>query len=141
MVDIHINDENIPTKWRSLVKESNKEKWFIEDLTWFIKNLNTSPIQDTKSLEEVVQHLVTNIEDIWFKYSKMVNITRHSKAWWNKDCRHTLQKLLTILQSRKLEKFQKYGQEVQVFILQWKDRWNHKQEMWPMRTYELDQET
>ena len=91
-VNIHINDENISTKWHSLIKGSDKEKQFIKDLTWFIKNLNTSPIQDTKSLEEVVQHLATNIEDIWFKYSKIVNITRYSKAWWNKDCRHTLQK-------------------------------------------------
>jgi len=32
-VDIHINDENIPTKWRSLVKGSDKEKKFIKDLT------------------------------------------------------------------------------------------------------------
>ena len=49
-------------------------------------------IQNTESLEEVVQYLATNIEDIWFKYSKMVNITRHFKAWWNKDCHHTLHK-------------------------------------------------
>jgi len=81
MVNIHINDENIPTKQCSLVKGSNEEKQFIENLTWFIKNLNTSPIQDAESLEEVVQHLVTNIEDIWFKYLKTVNITRHSKVW------------------------------------------------------------
>ena len=53
-VNIHIDDENIPTKWHSLVKGSNEEKQFIEDLTQFIKNLNTSPIQDTESLEEVV---------------------------------------------------------------------------------------
>ena len=91
-VDIHINDENIPTKWHSLVKGSDEEKWFIENLTQFIKNLNTSPIQDAESLEEVVQHLATNIEDIWFKYSKTVNITRHFKAWWNEDCWHMLQK-------------------------------------------------
>jgi len=43
-VDIHINDKNIPTKQHSLVKGSAKEKQFIEDLTRFIKNLNTSPI-------------------------------------------------------------------------------------------------
>ena len=88
-VDIHIDDKNIPTKWRSLIKGS-EEKWFIENLTWFIKNLNISPIQDAKSLEEIVQHLVTNIENIWFKYLKTVNITRYSKAWWNKDCQHML---------------------------------------------------
>ena len=92
MINIHINDENIPAKQHSLIKGSDKEKQFIEDLTRFIKNLNTSSIQDTESLEEVVQHLATNIKDIWFKYLKTVNITRHFKAWWNKDCQHILQK-------------------------------------------------
>ena len=53
-VDIHIDDENIPTKKHSLVKGSDEEKRFIEGLTWFIKNLNISPIQDAESLEEVV---------------------------------------------------------------------------------------
>ena len=43
-VDIHIDDKNIPTKWHSLVKGSDEEKWFIEDLTQFIKNLNILPI-------------------------------------------------------------------------------------------------
>ena len=89
-VDIHIDDENIPTKWRSLVKGSDEEKRFIENLTRFIKNLNISLIQDAESLEEIVQYLVTNIENIWFKYLKTVNITRYSKAWWNKDCQHML---------------------------------------------------
>ena len=54
--------------------------------------MNTTSIQDTESLEEVVQHLVTKIEDIWLKHSKTVNITRHSKAWWNEDCHHMLNK-------------------------------------------------
>ena len=89
-VNIYIDNENIPTKWHSLVKGSDEEKQFIEDLTRFIKNLNISPIQNAESLEEIVQHLVTNIENIWFKYLKTVNITRYSKAWWNEDCRHML---------------------------------------------------
>ena len=89
-VNIYIDNENIPTKWHSLVKGSDEEKQFIEDLTRFIKNLNISPIQNAEFLEEIVQHLVTNIENIWFKYLKTVNITRYSKAWWNEDCRHML---------------------------------------------------
>jgi len=53
-VNIPIRDEYIPTKWQSLVKESNEENQFIEDLIQFTKNLNTSSIQDAKSLEEVI---------------------------------------------------------------------------------------
>jgi len=89
-VNIPIRDEYIPTKQHSLIKKSDEENWFIEDFIQFIKNLNTSSIQDIKSLEEVVQLLVTNIEDIWFRHSKIVNITRHFKAWWNENCCHTL---------------------------------------------------
>ena len=91
-IDIPIRDEDIPTKQCSLIKESDEENQFIEDLIQFIKNLNTSSIQDIESLEEVVQFLATNIKDIWFKHLKMVNITRQSKAWWNEDCCHTLYK-------------------------------------------------
>ena len=79
-VDIPISDENILTKQWSLIKESDEENQFIEDLIQVIKNLNTTSIQDAKSLEKVVWYLVTRIEDIWFKYLKTVNITRHSKA-------------------------------------------------------------
>ena len=43
-VDISIRDEYIPTKQWSLVKGSDEENWFIEDLIQFIKNLNTSSI-------------------------------------------------------------------------------------------------
>jgi len=80
-VNIPIRDEDIPTKQHSLIKGSDEENQFIENLIQFIKNLKTSSIQDVELLEEVVQLLATNIEDIWFKRSKTVNITRHSKAW------------------------------------------------------------
>jgi len=91
-VNIPIRDEYIPTKQQSLVKGSDEENRFIEDLIQFTKNLNTSLIQDAESLEEVVQLLATNIENIWFKHLKTVNITRHFKAWWNEDCCHMLYK-------------------------------------------------
>ena len=68
-IDIPIRDEDTLTKWCSLIKGSGEENQFIEDLIQFIKNSNTSSIQDVESLEEVVQLLATNIEDIWFKQS------------------------------------------------------------------------
>jgi len=64
-----------------LVKGSDEEKQFIDNLIQVIKNMNTTSIHDAKSLEEVVQYLASKIEKIWFEHSKMVNIIRHSKAW------------------------------------------------------------
>ena len=66
-------------------------------------------IQDTESLEEVVQLLVPNIKNIWFKHLKMVNITRHSKAWWNEDCHYMLHKYQ---QSHSLENWKDFKSTV-----------------------------
>ena len=79
-INIPIRDESISTKRWSLIKESDEENRFIEDLIQFIKNLNITSIYDAESLEEIIWHLAIKIEDIWFKHSKMVNITKHSKA-------------------------------------------------------------
>jgi len=54
--------------------------------------MNTTSIHNTESLEKVIQYLASKTEKIWFEHSKTVNITRHSKAWWNKDCHHSLDK-------------------------------------------------
>ena len=104
-VNVPIRNEYIPTKQWSLVKGSNKENQFIEDPIQFTKNLNTLSIQDTESLEEVVQLLTTNIENIWFKHLKTVNITRYSKVWWNKDCHYILHRYR---QSHSLENWKNF---------------------------------
>ena len=91
-INILIQDKSIPNKQWSLVKGSDKENQFIDDLIQVIKNLNTISIHDAESLEEIVQYLVFKIKNIWFEHSKTVNITRHSKAWWNEDYHHSLDK-------------------------------------------------
>ena len=48
--------------------------------------MDTFSIQSIKALENIIQTLAINIDSTWFKYSKDVNITKHSKVWWNKDC-------------------------------------------------------
>ena len=91
-VDITISEESFSTKQQSLIKESDKEIQFIEDLIQFVRNLNTTFIQNSKSLKEIVCILLIKIEELWIKHSKTVNITRHFKAWWNDDCHYTLNK-------------------------------------------------
>ena len=56
-VNILICEEIIPNKQWLLVKGSDEENQFIDDLIQVIKNLNTTSIQDAESLEEIVQYL------------------------------------------------------------------------------------
>ena len=85
-IDIPIIDKHISTKQCSLITGSNKEKHFLKELTPFIKRLDISFIQSIDILKSTVHNLSINVENIWLKYSKMVNITKHSKVWWNKEC-------------------------------------------------------
>ena len=41
-------------------------------------------------LEHITQELTTIIEDLWNKYYKLVNVTKKSKAQWNKECNRDL---------------------------------------------------
>ena len=45
-----------------------------------------SSFQNAENLEEIVQLLASKIEESWQRKSKLVKITRHSKAWWNDEC-------------------------------------------------------
>ena len=78
LVNISIFNECIPIKKQSLIKNSNKENHF---LVKFIESMDTSFIHNIEALENTVQILAINIESIWLKHSKNVNITKYSKAW------------------------------------------------------------
>ena len=43
-------------------------------------NINIVPLLCVEDLETIVQALAYNIERIWHKHSKIVNITKQSKA-------------------------------------------------------------
>ena len=49
-------------------------------------------IQNIEVLETIIQMLVININSTWLKYFKDINITKHSKGWWNKDCHKDINK-------------------------------------------------
>jgi len=36
-------------------------------------------------LEQITQEFTTTTENLWNKYSKSVNITKHFKVWWNEE--------------------------------------------------------
>ena len=39
-----------------------------------------------------MQEFASIAEKLWHKYSKHVNITKHSKVWWNEKCNKNLAK-------------------------------------------------
>jgi len=80
MVNITIFEEHVQTKKQIIVKNSKKERNFIVELTKSIKRLNTEYITSKEDLEQVVQEFAHNIDEIWFKHSKIVNVTKHSKS-------------------------------------------------------------
>ena len=50
-------------------------------------------------------------EEIWYKHSKYINITKHSKAWWNEECNRDL---VIYQASRKRTNWIKYRKTVKM---------------------------
>ena len=89
-VDILIFKKHVPLIKQSLIKNSDEKNHFVDKLINSIKNLKMDSIQSTEALEDIVYLFTNNIKGIWHKHSKKVNITKHSKAWWDNNCHRNL---------------------------------------------------
>ena len=76
---ILIFEENIQTRKYIIVKNSEEENNFVKEVIILIKGFNTIYIYNKENLKSIIQEFTNNINDIWFKYSKLVNIMKHSK--------------------------------------------------------------
>jgi len=85
-VSIPIAEENIITSKFSIVKNSKEEENFIKDVSYIIKNINVSNLSDSNKLEDTTNSFASSLENTWRMNSKQVNITKHFKSWWNKEC-------------------------------------------------------
>jgi len=83
---IPITEENIITSKFSIAKNSKEEENFIKDVSYIIKNIVIFDLSDSNKLEDATDSLVLSLENAWRMNSKQVNITRHSKSWWNEEC-------------------------------------------------------
>ncbi len=61
-------------------QKQQRRRKFIEELINTIAKLNTENISNKEMLEQIVQTLANEIDRLWLKHSKVINITRHSKA-------------------------------------------------------------
>ena len=73
-----------------LIKNSKEEEQFVKEVKNSIKNLKTNFIININTLEETVNLLAVNIDSLWHKNSKKVNISRYFKAWWDNNCQRDL---------------------------------------------------
>ena len=95
-----------------MVKNSKEEENFIVELIKVITKLNIENISSKETLKKIIQTIANDTDRIWFNYSRVVNITKHSKAWWNVDCQRNLEKYRTSKQVG-LEELQKHHQKDQ----------------------------
>jgi len=81
---IPIIKEHINSRKHSIIKDSKEESTFIKDLT-------TSNMSDVASLDRAVNKFANAVENAWEKNLKVINITKHSKSWWNESCNRELE--------------------------------------------------
>ena len=89
-ITISIKKEHVMTSKFSLSKDSEEEEEFIKEVIRIFKLLNNTIPQDWESLEQVINLLAASIEQAWNTNARRVRITKHSKIWWNEDCRRSL---------------------------------------------------
>ena len=132
MVTIPIADEFVQSSKFSLPKKSEEKEAFVKEAISIIKSLDTSNLTNQESLEEVVNLFASKIKQAWNANARKVNITKHSKKWWNEDCNWSLKK------SWRLEIVQKDGQDYQIIVFWYQDPDDHQQEPRTLGTHELD---
>jgi len=111
MITIPIIEELVLTSKFLLPKNSKEKEAFIKEAALIFKSLNTSNLLNHESLEQVVNSLVARVEQAWNANARRVNITKHSKKWWNEDCNHSLNKYR---ESRSLEDWKSFIRTVKI---------------------------
>ena len=69
---------------------TDEEDLSIKEVIASFTELNTLNILEKHQLEKVITDFANIVESIWTKNSKIVNIMKHSKSWWNNDCKKDL---------------------------------------------------
>ena len=65
---------------------------FIKDMIKDITIIDTSYPTNIESLEKTVDSFTKATESAWEKNSKIINISKYSKSWWDINCSRDLEK-------------------------------------------------
>ena len=85
-VTILIAKEFIQTSKLLILKKSDEKEVFIKEVISIFKFINTLTMSNQESLEQVVNVLVSRIDQAWNTNTRRVNIMKHSKKWWDENC-------------------------------------------------------
>jgi len=85
-------EENINSVKRSIIKGSKEEKSFIKEVIASFRSLNTSNLSNIPSLEKIIGDFADIVAESYEKYTKNINITKHSKSLWDRNCSSALEK-------------------------------------------------
>ena len=78
-ITISIEEGFIQLSKFSLLKKSEEEEMFVKEVIVIFKSLDTSTLLNQESLEQVVNSLVSKIDQAWNANARKVNIMKHSK--------------------------------------------------------------
>ena len=82
-ISIPIVKEYITTHKRTLIKNSVEEVEFINEVIALFSKVNALSISNISDLDEIVSNWADIVDRSWSKHSKLINITKCSKSWWN----------------------------------------------------------
>ena len=110
------------------------EENFIKDVSYIIKNIDVSDLPDSNKLEDTTNSLTLSLKNAWRMNSKQVNITGHSKSWWNEECSLVLSnyRLTRSLNNWKLFKSKVKSSKQSFFNLKIQEIANKKQGSWEL---------
>ena len=85
-INILIFEEVVHSLKFTIPPKSNRELAFIKDIISNFKSLDTSNINNSEKLKQLINQLESIIEQLWTKNTKKSRITKHSKQWWTESC-------------------------------------------------------
>jgi len=76
---IPIKEEFVQSSKFSLLKKSEEEEMFVKEVVTIFKSLDTLTLLNQEFLEQIVNSLVSKIDQAWNANARKVNIMKHSK--------------------------------------------------------------
>jgi len=79
LISVTIEEEHIQERRQTIVKNSEKEKKFVNKFRNKINNIDIYNILNSEVLESITQEVTTITEDLWNKHFKLVNSMKQFK--------------------------------------------------------------